>query len=70
MSWSIPQPLSAFFSDTGHTSNSHMRVGSYSTGILTFRHREQRRFWGIPRVQPRTLTLLTPTSNAKSLFGA
>ena len=43
-----------------------MRVGSYSTGILPFRHREQRRFCGIPRVQPRNLTLLTPTSNAKS----
>ena len=26
----------------------------------------QRRFWGIPRVQPRTLTPLTPTSNAES----
>ena len=28
----------------------------------------QRRFWGIPRVQPRTPTPLTPTSFAKSLF--
>ena len=48
------------------TNSSQTRVGSHSTGILQIAGCLQRRFWGIPRVQPRTLALLTPPSNAKS----
>ena len=48
------------------TNNSQTRIGSTSTGILQFLGCCQHRFWGIPRVQPRTLTALTPTSNAES----
>ena len=49
------------------TNNSQTRVGSHSTGILqVFGCLWRRRFWGIPRVQPRTPTTSTPTSFAKS----
>ena len=50
------------------TSNSQTRVGSHSTGILPIRLSKQRRFWGIPRVQPRTLTPPTAPSFPKSPF--
>ena len=40
--------------------------GSHSTGILPIRLSKQRRFWGIPRVQPRTLTAPTAPSFPKS----
>ena len=66
-----PPPSSSTLSTStspNPTSNSHMRVGSHSTGILPIRLSKQRRFWGIPRVQPRTLTLLTPTSNDAPMF--
>ena len=42
------------------TNSSQTRVGSHSTGILQIAGCLQRRFWGIPRVQPWTLALLTP----------
>ena len=60
-------------SSTPSTSTSPSPTNSSHTRRVRF-HRDppdsrlpwRCRFWGIPHVQPRTLTLLTPTSNAKS----
>ena len=68
-----PQRLTSLVLDAEHldVAQSHQQLtdarrvalpqGSSSDSVAC-----QRRFWGIPRFQPRTLTSLTPTSNAES----
>ena len=68
-----PQRPAALVADTEHLhiAQSHQQLTHARRVALhrdppVIRRSSQCRFWGIPRVQPRTLTLLTPTSNAKS----